>query len=227
MHREAKAGEYVLLTVVDTGEGIPQEIVNKIFDPFFTTKEPGKGTGLGLSTVQSIVKSHGGFINVYSETGRGTQFRIHLPAVKADGLPRKEKELAVLPAGKGELIFVVDDEAAVCDICRATLESYGYTVMTANDGTEAIARFAPHAQNVAAVITDTMMPFMDGPATIRALRKLNPKVRIIASSGMAERGAILEDKELDVQAFLQKPYTAQALLVTLDRILHDGANGST
>ncbi len=217
LHREARPGDYVVISVADTGVGIPPGIINNIFDPFFTTKPFGKGTGLGLSTVQSIVKGHGGFINVYSEPEHGTQFRVYLPATKADPKLARERDPGNLPLGHGELVFVVDDEAAVCDISRATLELYGYKVKTAFNGTEAIAVFREFKRDIDLVVTDMMMPFMDGPATIRTMRALNPEVKIVASSGLPERNA--EEQKLEVNAFLPKPYTAEALLVTVADVL--------
>src|SRR5207244_13197088 len=117
-------GPHVIIEVRDTGHGIPVEIRNKIFEPFFTTKEPGKGTGLGLSTVAAIVRNHGGYINLYSETGRGTSFKIYLPAVPAEAIRFQSDRHAMLPIGKGELILVADDEAAVREITRLTLETH-------------------------------------------------------------------------------------------------------
>src|SRR5262249_28590528 len=150
----------------------------KIFDPFFTTKEPGQGTGLGLSTVAGIVRSHGGFVSVYSEVGRGSRFKIHLPAIEAEQAPSKQAARIDIAMGNGELILVVDDENSIREIARETLSTFGYQVLTAGDGTEALALFAQRSGEVRCVITDMMMPFMDGPATIRALRKLAPDLKI-------------------------------------------------
>src|SRR5437868_2550108 len=186
MNLDARSGPHTLITISDTGVGIPAGVIDKIFEPFFTTKEPGKGTGLGLSTAIGIVKSHGGFITVYSEMGRGTQFKIHLPAVESEQSGQAEEAASLLPNGHGELILVVDDEAAIREIAKSTLETYGYRAFTASDGTEAIAVYAQHRDEIKAVLTDMMMPYMDGPATIRALKKLNPAVKIIASSGLNE-----------------------------------------
>ncbi len=219
MHLEAQVGPYVVFTVSDTGIGIPAAIIDKIFDPFFTTKEVGKGNGLGLSTALAIVKSHGGFINVYSEEQKGTTFRVYLPAQEA----RKEKptrsERLPLFVGQGELVLVVDDEASIREITKETLETCGYRVLTASDGTEAIALYVQHQREIAVVVTDMMMPFMDGSATIRALQKLNPQVKIIATSGLSSYEKIRETAGANVWAFLPKPYTAKKLLSTLHDIL--------
>jgi two-component system, cell cycle sensor histidine kinase and response regulator CckA len=191
--------------------GIPAGIVDKIFEPFFTTKEHGKGTGLGLSTAMAIVRSHGGFITVYSEVGRGTQFRIHIPAVEATHSGKADEAQADPATGHGELILVVDDEAAIREITKGTLETYGYRAITASDGTEAVALYAQHKDEIKAVLTDMMMPYMDGPATIRALQKLNPLVKIIASSGLTENSKAIEAAGAGVKIFLSKPYTARRI----------------
>jgi len=218
MNLEAKAGRFVQISIADSGVGIPTNIINRIFEPFFTTKEHGKGTGLGLSTALGIVRSHGGFINVYSEPGRGTQFRMHLPAVDA-GFKAVE-DLTTSPlAGRGELILLVDDEIAIREIAKATLEAYGYRALTAADGTEAVALYAQHKDEIRVVLTDMMMPYMDGLATIRALQKLNPQVKIIASSGLTENAGAFEAGNAGVKTFLSKPYTAGKLLEALAEVL--------
>jgi PAS domain S-box-containing protein len=219
MNLEAKPGHFVAITIADTGHGIAPQIVHKIFEPFFTTKEHGKGTGLGLSTALGIVKGHGGFINVYSEPGRGTEFKIYLPASEAAlGAMALEGE-GKLPRGSGELVLVVDDEVAIREITKGTLEMYGYRAIIASDGTEAVALYAQHRDEVKVVLTDMMMPYMDGPATIRALHKLNPMVKIIASSGLVENNKATPLIGDGVIAFLPKPYTAEKLLTTVSTVL--------
>lgn len=220
MNLEAKPGRFVVITISDSGIGIPPTIINRIFEPFFTTKEHGKGTGLGLSTALGIVKGHGGFINVYSEADRGTQFKIYLPAVETPFSSDLRDSSAILPLGNGELILVVDDEMAIREITRGTLEAYGYRALTASDGTEAIALYAQHKDDVSIVLTDIMMPYMDGPLTIRALQKLNPQVKIIASSGLADNSRLSEANGA-VKRFLPKPYTAERLLRTLRELLSE------
>jgi CheY-like chemotaxis protein len=223
MHPEAKAGPYVVFSVEDTGSGIPPSHLEKIFDPFFTTKERGQGTGLGLSTVHAIVKSHGGFVRVHSEEGKGTKFLVMLPASPSAEMAEAEKERAPLPAGNGELILVVEDEASIREITQATLETYGYRVIPAEDGSEAVALYAQHRGEIQAVITDMAIPIMDGAATIRALQKMNPAVKIIASSGMDAERMVAETPGLKVKAFLQKPFTADRLLRTLAEVLGLGS----
>ncbi|MDI6767128.1 MAG: PAS domain S-box protein [Bacteroidota bacterium] len=219
MHIEAKAGNYVLISVADTGKGIPPEILDRIFEPFFTTKEIGKGTGLGLSTVRSIIKSHGGFINVYSEKNKGTTFKFYLPAETKEHAVEEAEKKPELLLGNGELILVVDDEASIREITKATLEASGYRVATACDGTEALAVYAEKGSNIAVVITDMMMPFMDGVATIRALKRMNPSVKIIAASGRATNEDTIKEGDLAVHKFISKPYTAEVLLKVLREVI--------
>jgi PAS domain S-box-containing protein len=220
MHVEAFPGRFVLISVSDTGPGIPQQIQSRIFEPFFTTKEMTKGTGLGLSTVLTIVKSHGGFVNLYSELHKGSQFSIYLPALQRDPASASASQLKTdLPLGHGELVLVVDDEESIREITKGTLETFGYRVLTASDGTEAVALYADHKNDVAVVVTDMMMPFMDGPATIRALQRMNPTVRIIAASGLGGSQRAADASLEGVEIFLDKPYTAEKLLKALAKII--------
>ncbi len=217
MHLDAQVGSYIVITVEDTGMGIPPEIMDRIFEPFFTTKDVGKGTGLGLSTVIGIIKSHGGFVNVYSEVGRGTQFKVYLPAEEAPEPPQVE-DLA-LPTGHNELILVVDDESAIREITKTSLEAYNYSAMTASDGIEAVALYVEHQERISAVLMDMMMPSMDGLTTIRTLKKINPQVKIIAVSGLASSDKLTAVASTGVKTFLSKPYTAKELLTTLSGVL--------
>jgi len=219
MSIDASVGRYVRISVRDTGTGIPADVIDRVFDPFFTTKEPGKGTGLGLSTALTIVKSHGGFINVYSEEGRGTEFSVYLPAVESTMTEAEERLAPELPVGHGELILVVDDESGVREIARSTLEAYGYRVLTASDGTEAVALFAQNKNEVSVVLTDVVMPYMDGPAAIRSIQKVNPQVAIIVSSGLKSNVKRIDWDLEGVNVFLPKPYTADILLNTLAEVL--------
>ncbi|HEU4510009.1 MAG TPA: PAS domain S-box protein [Pyrinomonadaceae bacterium] len=219
MHLEAKPGRFVMISVADTGPGMPPEIQSRIFEPFFTTKEMTKGTGLGLSTALTIVKSHGGFINVYSELHKGSQFTLYLPAVDMPGAVDAAALQTDLPLGHGELVLVVDDEESIREITRGTLETFGYTVVTASDGTEALAIYADKKNEIAVVLTDMVMPFMDGPSTIRALQRMNPKVRIIAASGLGAGQRAGEGVLEGVSVFLNKPYTAEKLLNTVAQVL--------
>lgn len=219
MHLEAKAGRFVVISVADTGPGMSPEIQSRIFEPFFTTKEMSKGTGLGLSTALTIVKSHGGFINVYSELHKGSQFTLYIPALDVGGSIEPAAAQTDLPLGNGELILVVDDEESIREIMRGTLETFGYSVLIAGDGTEALAIYADRKNEIALVLTDMVMPFMDGPATIRALQRMNPEVRIIAASGLSAGQKPGEGSLEGVRKFLSKPYTAEKLLRALAEVL--------
>jgi PAS domain S-box-containing protein len=219
MLRGAQAGNFVVVTVTDTGMGIPSEIIERIFDPFFTTKESGRGAGLGLATVQGIVTSHGGFITVESQPGTGTTFKIYLPAHEtANRREVEEIRHEILPGG-GELILVIDDEDAIREMTRTTLERFGYRALTADNGATALGIFANHKDEISIVITDMMMPVMDGPVTIRALQKLNQQVCIIASSGLTESIDAADLDRLGVKTFLIKPYDAKTLLKTVAQAL--------
>jgi CheY-like chemotaxis protein len=212
MHLDAKPGAYVSIMITDTGTGIPADIREKIFEPFFTTKAIGMGTGLGLSTTLAIVRSHGGFISLDSDAARGTTFRVYIPATGTAADTPAAGEEANLPKGNGELILIIDDEAAILEITKETLEANGYKALTAGDGAEGIAVFAHNKEDIRVVITDIMMPVMDGTATILALKKIRPDVKIIAASGLAGTGQITTPSDPNVQAFLTKPYTAEKLL---------------
>lgn len=223
MNHYAEPGPYVAITVTDTGTGIPRNNIDKIFDPFFTTKDPGKGTGLGLSTTFKIIRDHGGFINVYSELGKGTTFRIYIPAVSST-IPRESplNQDTNLTQGCGETILIVDDEATVREITKFTLENNGYNVLTSVDGIDAIAVFTKNNSDIDLIIMDTMMPNMDGPSSIEVLRRIDPDIRIIISSGLREGVDILERKNIKVNAKLTKPYTSETLLKSIRRTLDSG-----
>lgn len=222
MHPEARPGPHVVLEVADSGTGMTPDVIEKIFEPFFTTKEVGKGTGLGLSTTLAIVRSHNGFVTVESHPGKGTKFRVHLPAELDDVEANHSEGGDVFPRGQGECILVIDDEASVRSITSQTLEAFGYRVVIAVDGAEGVAKYAQHMNEIAAVITDMMMPVMDGVATIRALSRLDPNIKIIAASGLATKGAEAEAAGAGVKLFLPKPYTASSLLVALRDLLRPG-----
>jgi two-component system, cell cycle sensor histidine kinase and response regulator CckA len=226
MNLDAHIGSYVTITVADTGTGIPPKLIDRIFDPFFTTKEQGKGTGLGLSTALGIVKGHGGFVQVYSEIGSGTQFKVFLPAI-ADADPVQEEEQALLP-GQQELILIVDDEPLIRQVAQTVLETHNYRTLLASDGIEAIAVYAQHKTEISAVLMDMMMPSMDGMTAIRTLQKLNPKINVIATSGLTSNAQLTVERGIEVKAFLPKPYTANDLLDVLQRVLHrdDSADNS-
>ncbi len=216
---QAKAGPWVLISVTDSGHGIPPEIIKRIFDPFFTTKGVGKGTGLGLSTVLGIVRNHGGFVRVRSEPGQGASFQIHLPAESAAPQAESPQAAGAQPRGRGEVILVVDDEAPIREAARYALEARGYRVVSAANGEEAITRFLEHRQDIRLVLTDIMMPVMDGPTLVRSLRVLNPALRFIGTSGLDQLERRAEFSALGISEFLAKPYEAGSLLDAVRRQL--------
>jgi PAS domain S-box-containing protein len=224
-HKEAKKFtgarpvNYVLLSVTDTGTGIPAEIIDKIFEPFFTTKEIGKGTGLGLSTVISIIKSHAGFLDLKTEVGKGTSFNVYLPAaeatVAAAATPAATDELQ----GKGETVLVVDDEPAILELTRTMLTHFGYKVVTAMHGADALALFALYKEKIKVVIMDMMMPVMDGTTAMRALRKENPALQFIAISGLMQGDKLKEEFGDKSVVFIPKPFTMEKLLLAVRNAL--------
>ncbi|MFA5834652.1 MAG: PAS domain S-box protein [Bacteroidota bacterium] len=212
MNIDAKTGRYVMFSIKDTGIGMTPQILDHVFEPFFTTKEIGKGTGLGLSTVYTIVKSHNGFIKVESELGKGTTVNVYLPASESTTMEKIEPMSKQDFFGNGELILVVDDEESIREVTKQTLESYNYKVITASDGAEGISRYSEHIKKVHLVITDIMMPVMDGKHMILTLKKMDPNIKIIASSGLIDKTKISSGEKISVNAFIDKPYTAEKLL---------------
>jgi two-component system, cell cycle sensor histidine kinase and response regulator CckA len=220
-NREATAGPYVLLKVSDTGHGIPAGIIEKIFDPFFTTKGQGKGTGLGLATVRGIIKNHNGILAVESEPGKGTTFNIYLPATLSEqGDGEEEEKKKGPPRGQGEVVLVVDDEPGIRTVATRTLQAHGYEVYAAEDGSDAMALYFQRRNQVDLVVTDVMMEQMDGVQLVQALRRIEPDVRVIVSSGhcSAEKREMLE--ALGVTTFLDKPYKPEQLLQMVHQEIH-------
>ncbi len=221
MNIDADTGNFVRVTVSDTGTGMTLDVRQRIFDPFFTTKEVGKGTGLGLATTMTIVKSHSGFINVYSEPSRGTRFSIYFPAFETATELTAPDTSNELPTGNGELILVVDDEENIRDVAVATLTRFGYDAVAAVDGTDALATYSQQHDNVALVLTDMAMPYMDGASLIRALRKMKPDIKIVAMSGWISDSKSAELTELHIETVLAKPFTAEKLLTTIGQMLKE------
>ncbi|MDI1314362.1 ATP-binding protein [Prosthecobacter sp.] len=217
---EITPGQYVLLEVGDTGSGISPKILERIFDPFFTTK--GVGKGAGLSSVHGIVKSHGGLFKVASECGVGTTFQIYLPASLDQEVVAELDSSATPPTGHGELVLVVDDEPAITHAARTVLEANGYRVLLANDGAEALAALSENMCDGAVVLTDVMMPVMNGVLLVRTLRKVSSDVPIIGSTGVAEKALLDQLNELHVESILRKPYNAGTLLRAIHDALHPG-----
>jgi signal transduction histidine kinase len=214
-----EAGNYLCISVADTGEGIPPEATEKIFQPFFTTKGIGKGTGLGLSTCRSIVKNHAGFIVVRSKVGEGSEFRVYLPAgARKDSVVAAKK--VAPPSGNGERILVVDDEETILAIARAALQNFGYKVIIANGGIEAVSLFSQYP-DIRVLISDLAMPLMDGRTTVAELRKLKPDIKVIIASGTEKE---LEETlpNLNADGVIVKPFTSEDLLETVHRVLTNG-----
>lgn len=215
MQLDAHPGDYVVVRLEDTGQGMPADVLERIFEPFFTTKPHGKGTGLGLSTSLAIIKGHGGFIRAYSEPGRGTRFHLYLPALPAGQEEQKSGTTDEMPRGSGQLILVIDDEPSVRNVTKQTLEAFGYRVKTAADGAEGVAVFAELRSQIAVVLTDIMMPVLDGHAAIRVMRKMQPSLPVIAASGLEVHAKSIMAESGAFSRFLPKPYTAQMLLTTI------------
>lgn len=220
---DARPGHYVLLKVSDTGCGMTAEIIDRIFDPFFTTKDVGKGTGLGLATVQGIVKSYDGFINVYSEPGHGTTFSVYVPAIERDLGERPPADgISKASDGKESTVLVVDDEVFILQMTEAALQMNGYEVVTAQNGEEAIAIFSQRHGDFALVLLDMMMPGLDGLQTLDQLRQIDPRVPIIACSGLRTTQREEEVRLHGAKAFLPKPYTETQLFQLLSEVCQSG-----
>jgi len=222
LHPEAKEGPHILIQVSDTGQGIPPDIMEKIFDPFFTTKPAGKGTGLGLSTVMAIVKSHGGFTLVSSKVGTGTDFKVYIPAVVREKEDSAGSEVPFDLRGRGELILMVDDEASVRELMNLSLSGNRYEVLLATDGAQSLDLFAKHRDRVRLAFVDMMMPHLDGKLTIECLRQMNPRLPIIAMSGMHEQQDVIERMKESGVRFLLKPFTIKKMLALLREALDQG-----
>jgi two-component system cell cycle sensor histidine kinase/response regulator CckA len=221
---EAKAGPYMMIRVADTGKGIAPELIERIFEPFFTTKEVGCGTGLGLSTVMGIVRSHGGFLTVDSQPGQGTEFAIYLPAAPGCETATNEAVQEQPPRGNGELILLVDDETAITDISRRTLEKYGYRVLIAHDGVDALTLYARQTAEIKAVVTDLEMPFLDGFGLVQAIKRIQPEAPILIATGRDSEDNNNEKleqlREAGVARFLTKPFTSHTLLDSVHGLFH-------
>lgn len=213
-------GEFIKLSVSDTGTGMDREIQRKIFEPFFTTKEKGKGTGLGLYMVHSIISNHGGYINLYSEPGRGTRFNIYLPITKS-GVPEVSKQDIDM---KGtETILIIDDEADIRQLCVDMLESLGYKVITAESGSEGINIFRAMKDKISVVILDMIMPKMGGSEVFQTIKTINPDAKVILCSGYNHEGFAGIDKLLKSGAagFVQKPFTRHSIVQTIKKALSE------
>ncbi|MCC5833116.1 MAG: PAS domain S-box protein [Opitutales bacterium] len=220
---EAKEGEYVRIDVCDTGEGMSKAVKARVFEPFYTTKAFGEGTGLGLSTAIGIVRSHDGFITVYSEPGKGSEFQVYFPLFAGPDDVTEDVGASVseesVVRGSGQCILVVDDEEGILNTTAMTLEAFGYKVITAADGIEALAVYAKSMGSIDLVITDLMMPNMDGPTLIAAIQRIDPELPIIAASGLEANGRYLKATQLGIRNFVSKPCSTQELLSVVARVL--------
>jgi CheY-like chemotaxis protein len=202
----SKPGSYFLVSVRDTGCGIPKDIQNRIFEPFFTTKEPGHGTGMGLAMVYGTVKNHEGYIQVCSEVKAGTRFNIYLPFTEENALEPGEEDRVVRPVGGKGCLLLVDDEEVVRKVGTAMLGSLGYEILTACNGREAVEVYRERAKEITLVILDMVMPEMGGRECFRALKEINPRVKAILSTGYAKDGKAQETLDEGMAGFIQKPY---------------------
>lgn len=225
LNRSIEPGHYIRLDLSDTGSGIDSKNIDNIFEPFFTTKEPGKGTGLGLPTSLGIIDSHHGLIEVESELGKGTCFHIFLPAV--DGINAGGQTHARMGrvVGHGETILLLDDEESIRKTMRQVLERHGYKVIVAKDGAEAVGIYANNVNSIQLVITDIIMPLMNGAMMARALLAIHPKAAILVASGYVgeKEGANLIDqlRQMGVHRILEKPFTAESLLQAVAQKLEE------
>lgn len=220
-HLGLEPGEYVMLLVSDTGQGMEKQVLERVFEPFFTTKRAGEGTGLGLAMVYGIVRGHGGHISCYSEVGVGTTFQIYLPVLQDEEVSvgetaRKE------PEGGTETVLLVDDEESVRDLGSKLLTHVGYTVLTACNGVEALQVYRENREEIELVILDLIMPEMDGKHCFKELLKVNPRVKVLISSGYSSHGPVSEVIRIGARGFVKKPYKVNDLLHTMRTILNQG-----
>jgi len=220
LHRDVIPGDnYAMIRVNDTGVGIDEETRCQIFDPFFTTKNKQDGTGLGLAMVYSIIKQHGGLIDVYSEEGKGSAFNVYLPALDEEmSIQRKDTVMSGITAGTGT-ILVIDDEKAILGVARGMLEQCGYQVMTAKNGAEGIEVYRCEHQNIDAVLLDLSMPGMSGMEVFEELKNLNPGVKVLISSGLMDEEETKNAFKIGIRGFLQKPYSVVDLSAKTKEVL--------
>jgi PAS domain S-box-containing protein len=218
IHPEVKPGSYVLLTVSDTGQGIDKETMARIFDPFFSTKEVGKGTGLGLATVYGIVKQHNGHITCYSEPGRGTVFKIYFPICEQEKLAESTGEEVPLRGGT-ETVLLVDDDDMVRDLGSSILAHFGYSVITASNGREALEVYRQRRAEISLVILDLIMPEMDGKACLREILQLDATAKILIASGFLENAPWRDEAVFGAKGFVGKPYNERRLIQQVREVL--------
>jgi CheY-like chemotaxis protein len=218
LHVGAKPGDYVMLSVSDTGHGMDHETLNHIFEPFYTTKEKGKGTGLGLAMAYGIVKQHGGYIIGDSEPGMGTTFKIYLPAIPTETKPETPTEKLILPPGT-ETVLLVDDEEMLRDLGKRILERSGYTVFAAANGKEALDLYEKERNKISLVILDLIMPEMGGRQCLEELLKIDPQVRVLIATGYSAVGETKKTIESGAIGFVGKPYDMRQVLQAVRQAL--------
>lgn len=219
---DPEPGSYVMIVVKDTGHGMDKEVMQRIFDPFFTTKEVGDGTGLGLSSVYGIVKNHKGYIDVFSEKGKGTSFEIFLPASSMESSPSVEEKIIGEEGqgGQGTTILLVDDEWVVLEVGKEMLESLGYAVFTARSGKEALQLYEQQREEIDLVILDLVLPEMGGAEIFDQLKQIDPNVKVLLSTGYGIEGEAGKLLNRGCEGFIQKPFRIDQLARKLDEILH-------
>lgn len=218
VHGFGKSGNYVLATISDTGKGMDEDTRRRIFEPFFTTKEVGKGTGLGLAVVYGIIKQHEGLINVYSEPGRGTTFKIYLPLIAA-GVDEEKKMVEERPLGGTETILLAEDDETVRNLARLVLEGSGYNVIVANDGQDAVDKYKENRDNIRLLLFDIIMPRKTGKEAYDEIKSIKTDIKIIFLSGYApdiiRQKALLDDNVM----VTYKPISPNDLLKQVRGIL--------
>jgi two-component system cell cycle sensor histidine kinase/response regulator CckA len=221
-HREAHPGSYVMLAVSDTGVGMDKETQRRIFEPFFTTKEVGKGTGLGLSTIYGIIKQSNGHIWVYSEPGHGTTFKIYLPRIQKNSGPAQASSTDEKPIRGTETILVVEDEDTIRELAEEILQTCGYMVLTAHNGQEALTICEDHCGAIDLLLTDVIMPRMNGRDLAERLIRRWPKIKVLYVSGYTDDFVVHRGELDEGTAFLQKPFSAKTLTEKIRCILDLG-----
>jgi len=220
-HLGARPGQYVYIAISDKGIGMNREILDRIFEPFFSTKGQGEGTGLGLSVVYGIIKNHGGYINVYSEVGKGSIFKIYLPA-SSKPVQEEVEETEINNVKGEESILVIDDEEVIRDLIKEGLEDFGYTVLTAEDGHAGVDIYKERKEEIALVILDLILPRMSGKITYEKLKEINPEITVLLSSGYSQKGQAQELLDQGVQGFIQKPFRLKELAREIRVLLYRG-----
>ena len=219
-HMGAAAGKYVMLAVTDTGGGMTKEVQQRLFEPFYTTKGPGKGTGLGLSTVHGIVKQSGGDVYVFSELGHGTTFKVYFPCLNAEAelIATTAEHAAITPRGS-ETILLAEDDEALRALGERVLSAFGYNVLVARTGAEALRIVAEHKGRIDLVATDVVMPEMNGSQLVAKVLKARPGIRVLFMSGYTDDEVVRRGVIDGQTAFLQKPFTPDLLAHKVRQVL--------